>query len=110
MNARVYAELATRAGAILAAGHSVILDAAFTREADRDAIEVTARREGVAVLRDRISRRTNDPSDADAAVLATQRAADSGRIRWTVIDVEKPAAAGNILTKIRCNAGISAGV
>jgi aminoglycoside phosphotransferase family enzyme/predicted kinase len=112
VNARVYAELATRASAILAAGHSVIADAAFTREVDRDAIEAAARREGVtfqgfwldapdAVLRDRISRRTDDPSDADAAILAMQRAADSGRITWKPVDAENPTAAENIVTYCR---------
>jgi predicted kinase len=121
MNAQVYAELASRARTVLAAGHSVIVDAAFTREADRAAIEAAASREGAtlqgfwldapdAVLRDRLSRRTNDPSDADAAVLARQRAADLGRIRWIAIDAEKSATAGIILTKIRCNAGISAAI
>ena len=120
MNARVYAELARRTRTILAAGHSVIVDAVFNREADREAIAAAVREAGVtlqgfwleapdAVLIDRLSRRTNDPSDADAAVLAKQRMGDSGRIRWIVIDAEKPAAAGNILTKVRCNAGISAG-
>ena len=83
---RTYARLADDAAAALAAGWPVIVDAAFLRRAERDALRQLARRVGVPftildcradaeVLRTRVaarSRRGGDASEADVAVLERQ--------------------------------------
>ena len=83
---RTYAKLAEDAAAALAAGWPVIVDAAFLRRAERDAFHQLARRVGAPftildcradpdVLRARVasrSRRGDDASEADVAVLERQ--------------------------------------
>lgn len=85
---RTYAHLAGLAGAILAAGYTTILDAAFLARWQRDTVYATAGKLGVpvwivdctagaAVLRDRVSARAtrgDDPSEATTEVLAQQMA------------------------------------
>jgi aminoglycoside phosphotransferase family enzyme/predicted kinase len=90
---RVYATLAARAGTILRAGHSVVVDAVHARPAEREAIERVATAAGVpfvgfwldaptAVMIERVESRAADPSDADEAVIRTQLAHDVGAIVW----------------------------
>lgn len=116
---RVYRELAARARQILAAGHSVIVDATFLREDDRSVIEVAAHDAGVALqgfwldgpdtlLLERLRQRRHDPSDADATVLTMQRCTDSGAISWQRVDAENSDVRGKILSAIRCNVDIPA--
>lgn len=83
-----YRRLAELAAAILRAGYSVIVDAAFLKRWQRDLFRATARRCGVpwrivefrapvSVLRARVTRRSrtaSDPSEADLAVLEKQLA------------------------------------
>jgi predicted kinase len=84
--ARTYARLGALAHTALAAGVSVVVDAACLRRAERDALRAVAAAAGarcrllvcdapLAVLRERIVRRQaagQDPSDADTAVLDLQ--------------------------------------
>jgi aminoglycoside phosphotransferase family enzyme/predicted kinase len=89
----VYAELAGAAEAVLRAGRSVVVDAAFLEPARRQAIEALAAACAVPfegtwleapadVLRERVAGRTGDASDADLAVLEGQLGRDPGEIRW----------------------------
>jgi aminoglycoside phosphotransferase family enzyme/predicted kinase len=101
MSERVYADMAKHAALILRAGHSVIVDAVFGTEADRNALEAVAETASVpfvgvwldapeSVLIDRVVRRRDDASDADAAVIRVQRARDTGDLRWHRIDASAP--------------------
>lgn len=92
-SARVYGAMFDAAREILAAGRSVVLDAAFLRKEERDQAEALAREAGAAfegiwldaapdVLRARLAARTGDASDADVAVLERQLAYDLGEIGW----------------------------
>lgn len=86
--ARTYERLFALARAILGAGFSVVIDAAFLRRGERDAAHELARQCGVrfeilaceapvAVLRERLAARTSDASEADAVVMQRlQEAAD----------------------------------
>jgi predicted kinase len=90
---RVYGRMLEEASIALAAGRSVVLDAVFLRAEERDAAEVLARDAGVAfegawldtppeVMAQRLTARTGDASDADAAVLQEQLQRDPGQIGW----------------------------
>jgi uncharacterized protein len=92
-SARVYAALLEKAGRALRAGHSVIVDAVCAAPEERAAIERLAHRLGVtfqglwldappAVLRERVTQRRGDASDATADVVDRQLALDTGSISW----------------------------
>ncbi|AMY10749.1 polynucleotide kinase [Luteitalea pratensis] len=100
---RVYATVTEHAAQILRAGHSVIVDAVSFRPADRDAIEHVAAAASVPfmgfwleapepMLMHRTAQRHGDASDADGSVVRTQRAHDTGDLRWCRIDASVPAA------------------
>lgn len=83
--ASTYGRLFALARAILAAGFTVVIDAAFLRRGERDAACELARMLGVrfeilaceapeATLQRRLAGRTSDASEADAAVLGRLRA------------------------------------
>jgi hypothetical protein len=102
MTRRVYATVARMADAVVRSGHAVIVDAVFTRPADRDAIQHTAFAAGVSfaglwldapqpVLITRAERRGLDASDADAAVIRRQLDQPTGEIHWHRLDAS-PAA------------------
>ena len=93
LSAEVYAICLARAGRILRAGQSVILDAVFAREDERRAVEALAREVGVPfegiwldvpkdVAQARVAARTGDASDATPAVVERQYSYDLGRIDW----------------------------
>jgi uncharacterized protein len=107
--ARVYDEIGRRAATILSAGHSVIADAVFADEAERDAIEASAKRSGAAFcglwleapvdeMERRIEGRSRDASDATVEVLRRQQKYDLGRITWRRIE------AGDGLTAVAARA------
>lgn len=86
-NARTYAHLLATARALLHAGFSVVIDAAFLRRAERDEARALARSLGLPfsilhceapldTLRERLLARSGDASEADAAVLDQLRASD----------------------------------
>jgi hypothetical protein len=94
---QVYATVADRSRIVIDAGHSAIADAVFARPSDREAIELVALRSGIpftglwldapeTVLIDRVSRRTQDASDADARIVRSQVRQDVGAISWHRID------------------------
>lgn len=96
MSDRVYAEMFDEASNALAAGYSVILDAAFLRASERDKAAALAADRRIAfhgfwldvpadLLKARIAKRHDDASDADAQVLSHQLGLDLGHIGWKKI-------------------------
>jgi aminoglycoside phosphotransferase family enzyme/predicted kinase len=94
---KVYAQARRTAETALEAGQSVIADAVFDRPQDRQAIEDVARHVGVRfdglwlvagepILRERVGARTNDPSDATPAIVASQLERQTGAIDWITLD------------------------
>ena len=97
-SARVYDALLDLTRRAAAAGQSVVVDAVFAREAERDEVAEAARDAGLRfdgvwldapadVLRSRVAGRTGDVSDADVAVLERQLGYDIGAMRWARVDV-----------------------
>lgn len=92
-HAAVYEEMKRRCLQALSAGHSVVVDAVFSRPDERQAIEALADSAGAAfsalwldaarsVLEARVQGRRDDASDADARVVARQLTYDLGEISW----------------------------
>jgi uncharacterized protein len=97
VTARVYTALAAKACRIVAAGHSVIVDAVFARPHERAAIAEAAQSahlplRGLFLTADvetrlrRVGSRVGDASDADAAVARTQERYDVGPLDWMEVD------------------------
>jgi aminoglycoside phosphotransferase family enzyme/predicted kinase len=115
VTARVYAAIADKARRIVAAGHSAIVDAVFASPQERDALAAAAKAAEVPMqglfltvdLATRIARvgeRTNDASDAGAAVAQAQEDYDLGALEWPKID-----ASGTVVdTLARARAALSA--
>ena len=94
VSAKVYTILRERAAAVLGSGHSVVVDAVFDRQDERESIAAVARGIGVGfqgvwleapetVLLERVAARRGDPSDADTDVVRRQLERDVGEIAWT---------------------------
>ena len=97
VTARVFATLADKARRALVAGHSVVVDAVFSKPQERLLMEQSATVLGVAFcglfleaeLATRIARvgmRVHDASEADAAVARRQESYDLGTLGWTCVD------------------------
>jgi uncharacterized protein len=97
VNARIYATLAEKARRIVAAGHSVMVDAVFAKPEERAAIAEAAQSARLplqslfltadtATRLHRVGRRVRDASDADVAVAQSQERYDLGRLEWTTVD------------------------
>ena len=97
----VYDEMFATARRVLAAGHSVVLDAVFLTPQVRQAAEAVTREVGAPFrgvwlegrpdeLRRRLAARTSDASDAGPATLDQQLRRDPGRIAWQRFDVADP--------------------
>lgn len=108
--ARVYRLLGKLAAAAVSAGRSVIVDATFLDEAQREEIEAIATRIGIPfrgiwleaptdVLRNRVRNRRGDASDATIGVVEAQAMKCLGRIAWQRIDASQAmdAVAANVL-------------
>lgn len=96
-SARTYAALYAEALTVLGSGLSVVTDAVFAREQERDAVSAVAAAAGVPfvglwleapaeIAAERITRRTRNASDATVAVLQQQQTYDTGPITWVRID------------------------
>lgn len=96
-HAQVYAAAISLAERTLAAGVSVILDAAFLAPFERDAARAAASAWNVPftglwleapdeMLVARVAARGADASDADAAVVRSQIERDVGAIDWEIVD------------------------
>jgi predicted kinase len=94
---RVYGALNERARQVIAQGFSVIVDAAFLRQAERDRLSSEARGIGadfrpvfltadLDVRLSRVGARKQDASDATSATVSQQEDYEIGRIAWTVVD------------------------
>jgi uncharacterized protein len=94
---RVYRTLLMRARQVTAGGFSVILDAAFLREAERDELAAEARElradfrpifldANLATRLERVASRRHDASDATSEVATGQESYDTGRLDWPTID------------------------
>jgi aminoglycoside phosphotransferase family enzyme/predicted kinase len=97
VTARVYQRLADMASRIVAAGHSVIVDAVFAKPEERANISTVAEAakvtfHGLFLVADlntrlqRIAARKLDASDADAAVARMQEEFDLSGLEWAKID------------------------
>ena len=97
VNARVYATLGDKARRIVAAGHSVIVDAVFGKPEERAAIAEAAKSarlapQGLFLTADtatrlsRVGGRVRDASDADMAVARAQEAYEVGHLEWATVD------------------------
>ena len=97
VTARVYGAMLDRSREVIAQGHSVIVDAAFLRQAERDELSAEARNMNadfrpvfldadLAVRLERIGARRHDASDATGAVAAEQEGYGIGRIDWPIVD------------------------
>jgi aminoglycoside phosphotransferase family enzyme/predicted kinase len=97
VTARIYATLADKARRIVAAGHSVIVDAVFARPQERGAIAEAAKSgnfslrglfltANIETRMGRVGARAHDASDADTAVAQAQERYDVGPLDWTPVD------------------------
>jgi len=94
-DAAVYGGLADKTRRILAAGHSVVVDAVFARPDDRRMIKAAAGSRafcGIFLQADletrvrRVDQRIGDVSDANAAIAAQQESYDLGPLDWISVD------------------------
>jgi len=94
---RIYATLTEKAGRIIAAGHSAIVDAVFARPEERDALRSVAQTNrvafhglflttDVATRLARVGSRRGDASDADETVARAQERYVLGHNDWSSID------------------------
>ncbi|MDA1071314.1 MAG: AAA family ATPase [Proteobacteria bacterium] len=99
-SAAVYHRLEAVVARGLDAGLSVIADAVFLRNEEREAIAAVARRAECpfaafwlkapqATLRDRVEERRRDASDADAEVVDLQARQDPGNLAWPRLDTRQ---------------------
>ncbi|MFD1695370.1 AAA family ATPase [Roseibium aestuarii] len=93
----IYDKLDQRIRRVLGAGHAVIFDAVFARDAQRRDARDLATGAGASflglwldapadVLKARVTARTGDASDADADVVAFQLTLDTGTLEWPRLD------------------------
>lgn len=97
VTAKLYSLLTEKAGRVIAAGHSAIVDAVFARQDERDALALLARDrnttfKGLFLTTDlatrirRVGDRIGDASDADADVARRQEEYDLGSLDWVQVD------------------------
>ena len=97
ITAQIYEILVQRAVRVLSQGHSVVVDAVFAHEAERNAIrdaahKLTIRFAGLFLVTDlatrqsRVGRREKDASDATPDIAGLQENYNIGPVDWAVID------------------------
>jgi aminoglycoside phosphotransferase family enzyme/predicted kinase len=100
MSERVYHEMAWRAVLILLSGSSVVADAVFDRQVDRERIEQAAKDRGSPflgiwldaepdMLWQRVAERKGGPSDATVDILSRQLQRDPGVVSWQRLDATR---------------------
>lgn len=98
---KIYATLNRKAATVLAAGYAVIVDAVHSAPDERAAVERVAQELAApflglwldapgTVLKDRVTMRKGDASDATADVVTQQLAYDLGDITWHRLDASQP--------------------
>jgi aminoglycoside phosphotransferase family enzyme/predicted kinase len=98
---QVYATLNQKAASVLGAGYAMIVDAVHSAPEERAAVERIAQEQGApflglwldapgTVLKDRVTTRKGDASDATADVVTQQLAYDLGDITWHRLDASLP--------------------
>lgn len=106
---KVYAVMIGRAREVLSNGHSVIVDAVFSKPAEREAVEAMARALSVTpqcfwlsapedTLKARVAARRRDASDATPAVVEQQMSYDLGDLSWQQVDSR--AALGDMIGQV----------
>jgi len=96
MSAKVYATIERRAAQILAGGQAVLADAVFATLGERESLENLARKLAIPLqglwlaaktdtLLTRVESRTEDASDATAAVVRRQLDYETGPIGWQIL-------------------------
>jgi predicted kinase len=99
----VYARLMQKAAAVLAAGHSVVVDAVFGKADEKLRVAEIAARGGVpfralwltapdALLKARVEARRGDASDATSEVVEQQLKWHTSNSGWAEIDASGPPA------------------
>jgi aminoglycoside phosphotransferase family enzyme/predicted kinase len=94
---QVYEVLARRAGQVLSQGHSVVVDAVFARQSERNAIREIGRAQSIpfvglflvadlATRMRRVGQRKGDASDATPEIAELQQGYDVGTVDWARID------------------------
>lgn len=94
---QIYDTLEQRAVRVLVQGHSVVVDAVFAHEAERNAIRDAALKLGIrfaglflvadlATRLSRVGRRERDASDATPDIAGLQEKYNIGTVDWAVID------------------------
>ncbi|MBY0508600.1 MAG: AAA family ATPase [Rhodospirillaceae bacterium] len=94
---RVYSALLDAAGRCVRARHPAIIDAVFSKPAERAAVEDLAKRHGVKfiglwletgleVRKARVAARSKDASDADTAIVERQETYQVGQVTWHTVD------------------------
>ena len=97
VSTRVYEAMLEKCNHVLGAGHSVVVDAVFSKPDERKAIEAVAMQREVSFfgfwldvgadeLCRRVAARRNDVSDATIDVVRGQLARGAGQIDWQIID------------------------
>jgi len=101
VSAMTYSRLRQLAAIVLAAGQSVLIDAAHLKEEERFAVTELASRSGArftglwldaptAVLSERVAKRSYDASDATPAIVAAQAKEPLGVVEWRRLDASDP--------------------
>ncbi|MDD7911399.1 AAA family ATPase [Pseudovibrio exalbescens] len=99
---QVYAQVYRKAAAVLATGHSVVVDGVFAAPEEREKLAEIAQSAGASfsgiwleapmdVKESRVTDRKGDASDANAAVVRAQEGYVTGEISWTKVDGSAPA-------------------
>jgi len=97
VSGKVYAGMEAKAARVLAAGHSVIVDAVFARAHEREAVRSVAAKAGtdfaglfltldIAARKARLGARRGDASDATAETADVQEHYDLGTMDWMQVD------------------------
>jgi uncharacterized protein len=99
-NIQVYEKMRDEAARVVASGYTAIADATFLSESERDAISTAAQRAGVPffgfwldaapdILRERLTARQGDISDANSKTLDLQEQVEIGSVHWRRIDANQ---------------------